>query len=281
MAAGLTVHEIRRRVRRGLWVRQFGEALRAATTPDSIDARERAALARAGDGAVLSHFSAARRWRLSVPATPDAWVTVPHRRTPRPAPGLRIARSRHLPASAVRRVDGLPVLDPARTVVDLARYLDQRALTAITLAAIQRHLCTYDDIVAWHRALAGAPGLGTLAAVLKVADPAFESILAAEFGALARRANLPLVAGYRLRLPDGNEVLCDFADLRARIDFEIDGFAYHSSPAQVAADKARDRRLLRAGWITVRYDTDSIRRQPTATIADVLHQIARRLAPNP
>ena len=73
------------------------------------------------------------------------------------------------------------------------------------------------------------------------------------------------------------EILCDFADPRARIDFEIDGFAYHSSPAQIARDKARDRKVMRAGWLPVRYQTDDIRRRPTETVADALHQIAVRM----
>ena len=279
IAAGMTPHEIRRRVRQGLWVWQFGGALRAATTPDSIDARERAAVARAGEGAVLSHFSAARRWRLTVAETAEAWVTVPHRRTPSPAHGMRVVRSRHLPAPAIRRVDGLPVLEPARTVADLARFLDERSLTAVTLQAVQRALCTHDELVAWHRTLTGTRGMATLADVLRAADPGLESILAKEFRDLTARANISLVPGFPLRLPNGIEVLCDFADPLARVDFEVDGFAYHSTPAQVAADKARDRVLLRAGWITVRYDTADIRLRPTATVADVLHQIAQRLRP--
>jgi hypothetical protein len=36
--------------------------------------------------------------------------------------------------------------------------------------------------------------------------------------------------------------------------------------------------LSRAGWLTVRYDTDDIRRRPKATVADVLRQIAARRA---
>jgi hypothetical protein len=277
IAAGVPSGEIRRRVRRGAWTPWFGGALRAATTPDSVDGRERAALVRAGEGAVLSHFSAARRWRFGVSEPAEVWVTVPHRRTPRPTPGLRVTRSRHLPSSAVRAVDGVPVLEPARTIVDLARHLDERRLTAVALDALQRELCTHEEIVAWHRVLTGRRGVSVLARVLEVADPAFESILAAEFGQLARLAHVPVVPRYRLRLPTGEEVVCDFADLRARIDFEVDGFAYHSAPAQVARDRARDRRLFRTGWLVVRYGTDDIRRRPTETIADVLNQIAARL----
>jgi hypothetical protein len=183
-----------------------------------------------------------------------------------------------MPASVVRRIDGLPLLHPARTVADLAQYLDRRQLTAVALDAIQRELCTSAEIDAWRQRLAGRPGMADLGAVLAEADPALESILAAEFHRLMTSANVYLVPGFALRLPDGTEVLCDFADPVSRIDFEVDGFAFHSSRRQIAADRARDRRLSRAGWLTVRYDTDDIRRRPKATVADVLRQIAARRA---
>ncbi len=276
LAAGLSPGEIRRRVRTGLWVPMYGGALRASTTPETPDARERAGLARAGAGAVLSHFSAARRWRLGVADSAETWVSVSHDRTVRPTRGLHVVRTRHLPAASVVRVGGLPVTSAARTIADLAGHLDERALTAVALEAMQRRLCTHDEILACHVLLGRRRGAALLARVVERADPALESILAAEFGELTGRAQLHLVPGHRLRLPDGTTVICDFADPRARIDFEVDGFAYHGSPEQVRSDKARDRRVLRAGWITVRYDTDDVRRRPTETLADVLHQIAQR-----
>lgn len=276
LAAGFTPAQIRRRVRSGAWIAEYAGVLRSATTPDSVDLRERAALARAGDGAVLSHFSAARRWQLGVPPPAQVWLTVPYERAPQLPEDVRVMRSRHLPASAVRTVAGLPVLEPARTIADLAGHLDRRRLTAVTLEAMQRNLCTHPEIVAWRTRLVGRAGMALLRTVLEEADPGLESILAAEFGRLAAAAGVVLVPGFRLRLPDGGEVVCDFAETVARIDFECDGFAYHSSPAQRARDKARDRRLFRAGWITVRYDTADIRRRPNATIADVIRQIAAR-----
>jgi very-short-patch-repair endonuclease len=259
-----------------LWVADFRGVLRAATSPDSIEARERAALAWAGEDAALSHFSAARRWRLGVPPSAEVWLTVPVLRSSRCPPGIRLTRSRHLPSSAHRRLDGLLVLEPARTIVDLARHLDERQLTAVALEAMQRELCTHAQIEHWRSRLAGRAGMAMLASVMRQADPAFESILAAEFGQLMASAGVVLHARFRLRLPHGPDVLCDFADPVARIDFEVDGFAFHSTRRQLANDRARDRRLLRAGWITVRYGTDDIRRHPKDTVADVLRQIAQR-----
>jgi hypothetical protein len=275
MAFGLPAATISSRVSSGLWVPELG-GLRAATTPPTPNGRYWAALARGGPHAALSHLSAAEVWGLTAPSSEVVWLTVPRSRRIRPGPGLRVVRTQHLPALAVRSHRELPVLTPARTIVDLALIWNARQLTAAALTGIQRGLCGLSELKAWHRVFSTRPGAGLMRRVLEELDPAFESILAAEFGALAESAGLGLVPGYRVDLPDGF-VVCDFADPAARVDFEVDGLAYHSDRDQVARDKARDRRLARAGWLTVRYDTDNIRRAPRATIEDARQQqVVRR-----
>ena len=274
---GVPAATISSRMSSGLWVPELG-GLRAATTPVTPTGRYWAALAHAGPRAALSHLSAAQVWGLAVPGDlgpdglGDVWLTVPRSRSIRSRPGLRVVRTQHLPALAVRERRGLPVLTAARTIVDLALVWNAQQLTAAALAGIQRGLCGVAELRAWHRVFGTRPGAGLVTRVLEELDPAFESILAAEFGALAQSAGLGLVPGYRVDLPDGGFVVCDFADPAARLDFEVDGLAYHSNRAQVARDKARDRRLSRAGWLTVRYDTDNIRRAPQATIEDARQQ---------
>ena len=273
-AAGVPGSQVRARLRNGLWIAE-GRALRAATTPRTVATREQAALAHTGPDAALSHLSAARRWRFDVSSSNEVWVTVPSTRNPRPRPGLRIVRSKHLPEAAVGLLDGIRVVEPARTVADLALHLDERQLTAMALSAMQRELCTYEELVHWQEVLAGRPGTAVLRRALEETDPAFESILSAEFGRLV--ADEGLVPCLEVRLSDGGRVLCDFGHRAARIDFEADGAAYHSGPAQVARDRARDRRMFGSGWITVRYGADDIRRHPRKTLADVRRQIALRL----
>jgi len=184
-AAGIADSAIAARLRSGVWVADYGGAIRASTTPNTIGARERAALARAGEGAALSHLSAARRWALGAPQPEQVWITVPTARNPRSVTGVRVVRSRHMSDELVRHVQGVPVLEPARTIADLALLLDHRQLTAIALAAMQRMLCRLEDVKMWHARLAGRPGSADLGRALEEADPALESILAAEFARLA------------------------------------------------------------------------------------------------
>jgi hypothetical protein len=272
--AGVPDREIKARLRSGLWIAE-GRALRAATTPETMATREQAALVHFGPAAALSHLSAARRWRFDAPAPSEVWVTVPWRRQLFSTPGIRVVRSRHLPPAAVRRLDGVRVVTPARTVADLALHLEELQLTAIALSAMQRQLCTHEELVYWQQVLAGRPGTTVLRRALEEADPAFESILSAEFGRLV--ADEGLVPCLEVRLSDGGRVVCDFGHPVARVDFEADGAAHHSGPTQVARDKRRDRRMLRVGWITVRYTADDIRRHPRETLSDVRRQIALRL----
>src|SRR4029079_2447327 len=130
---------------------------------------------------------------------------VPWSRRPGLLPALRVVRSKDLPGSAVCRLDGVRVVRPARAVADLALHLDERQLTAIALSAMQRELCTYAELVHWQQVLAGRPGTAVLRREREEADPAFESILSAEFGRLV--ADEGLVPCLEVRLSDGGRVV--------------------------------------------------------------------------
>jgi very-short-patch-repair endonuclease len=80
-----------------------------------------AAVLACGDGAVLSHRSAAELWELLPAAAGLIHVTVPAPGGGRSKrQGLRIHRS-SLPAGDRRVRSGIPVTTPARTIVDLGR----------------------------------------------------------------------------------------------------------------------------------------------------------------
>ena len=89
-----------------------------------------AAVLACGEGAVLSHGSAARLWRMSsVPAEPAVHVTV--RGAERRRPGIVVHRSALTPADVtVQR--GVPVTTPARTLVDVAAVVPYETLRAIS-----------------------------------------------------------------------------------------------------------------------------------------------------
>lgn len=89
----------------------------------SEHALSQAALLAFREGAVLSHFSAARLWSLlDHPQTAHPWVTLPTaRRSARPRIETRCA---DLKPVDVRRRHSMPLTSPPRTVLDCASVME-------------------------------------------------------------------------------------------------------------------------------------------------------------
>jgi hypothetical protein len=83
-------------------------------------ARESAALLACGEGAVISHQSAARIWSMTPDARdgPEVHVTVVARRL-RSREGLRIHRTSQMETADIRHKNGIAVTSPTRTLIDL------------------------------------------------------------------------------------------------------------------------------------------------------------------
>jgi len=82
-------------------------------------AREAAALLAVGEQTVVSHLSAAVLWGLAAAGAHDIDVMVIGRR-PRRRPGLHLHYASTVDLRDIRRLHGLPVTAPARTLFDLA-----------------------------------------------------------------------------------------------------------------------------------------------------------------
>lgn len=91
----------------------------------TLDELERAAVKACGEGAVLSHRSAAVRWRVIRHYRGPVEVTAPTRRTRR---GRLRTYAATLDPRDVTMKDGVPITTLARTLVDLAMVLDEERL---------------------------------------------------------------------------------------------------------------------------------------------------------
>jgi very-short-patch-repair endonuclease len=87
----------------------------------SSEGRWFAAVAACGDGAVLSHGSAAELWRMLPVTTGPVHVTVPGSGGRARRAGLLIHRAPSLPPANTTRRNGIRVTKPARTLTDLRR----------------------------------------------------------------------------------------------------------------------------------------------------------------
>jgi predicted transcriptional regulator of viral defense system len=162
VAAGLSRAGIVRRVRAGRLHPIYRGVYAVGHEVLSREGRWMAAVLACGEGAVLSHVSAAAHWELLSTAAARIDVTAAPSR--HGAPGIRLHRSRSLDARDTTTHRGIPVTTRARTLLDLAATVaPQRLERAIAQA---ERLRLYDDrAIQDHRAVQrtsrhGRPGAG-------------------------------------------------------------------------------------------------------------------------
>lgn len=134
------------------------------------------------------------------------------------------------------------------------------------LSALQASFTTVTAVQAKRALLRGRAGLQLLGSVCEEFDPVLESVIEVEFSRLMRAAGVTCSVP-QFEIVDAGRLVarCDFAVPERKLDFETDGFAFHHTRPQLAADRHRDRQLTRLGWRTVRYGT---RRHPATPRGD-------------
>lgn len=248
LAAGLSPDAIALRLRRGRLHRVHRGVYAVGHPRLAPWAREQAALLACGEGAQLSHRSAAALWALVAlrPGLVDVTV-VGRERTLRP--GIRAHRARALwPQDSTLR-HGLAVTAPARTLIDLASVVASREVEEAVGRARVARLVTPEGLVAYADAATGHPGAGLLKAIaLQGAGEGFTR-------SAAERKLIKLVRAARLPMPELNVVLFgrerDAVWREQRVVVEVDGWAFHSSRSAFERDRLRDGELAAHGWRSV------------------------------
>jgi len=267
LAAGVTARQIQRRIQaRRLRVVHRGVYAvgHRALTAEGI---WMAAVLAAGEGAVLSHWSAASLWRMRRGRGPRTHVTCPRERRNRPAISSHQAL---LPPDEVTIEQGIPVTTPARTQLDLAPLLPSPTLARM-IDADGSHDGT--TLAALLERYPGRAGTAKLRAIIVKPQPMTRSNLEANVLAMIERARLPppqvnaTVAGWEV----------DFAWPERRVIAELDTYATHGSPLAFERDRARDRKLTAAGWRVVRI-TD---RKPQEAVSDLSRLLAASAGRSP
>ncbi len=200
-----------------------------------------AAVLHGGEGAVLSHRSAAALWRMRSGAGPRAHVTAPRKRRNSAKVTFHCA---DLPPDEITTEQGIPVTTPARTLLDLAPLLPSPVLARMVEAAPSRgaHLA---ELLERYPRRAGVP---RLRAVLAAAQPMTRSDLEAIALEAMERTGLPTPQVNVV--VDGHEV--DFVWREHGLIAELDTYVTHGSRAAFERDRERDRKLMLAGWRVVR-----------------------------
>jgi predicted transcriptional regulator of viral defense system len=266
LEVGLDRFAIARRIRAGR-LHPIHRGVYAVGHPTlTREARYLAAVLACGDGAVLSHRSAAALWGLVPSGAASIEVTVPLPSGFRSTEAIRVHRSRRPTESTTRAA--VPVTTPARTLADLAETATARALEKAVEVAEQQRLLDAVEIAAVAADRPGRAGPRRLVRVLEThdTDHTTRSELEDAFLELCDRHGIPRpavnarVAGYEV----------DFCWPAERLIVETDGFRFHGSRRAFAADRARDRRLTAAGWRVARVAGAEIHGTPRDVAADVL-----------
>jgi very-short-patch-repair endonuclease len=235
-------------------------------------AREMAAVLACGEGALVSHDSAASVFGFRMPRAGPIDITLPSRSS-RSRPGIRVHRARSLDPEDVRCHNGLPLTAPVRTLVDVAQFLSPRDLQR---AYEQTQILRLVRPAELHAALDRSPGRRGAAAIRALLDEDFRpgltrSAAEARLLALLRAAKLPPTATNAC--VGRHEV--DFLWQPQRLIVEMDGFAYHASRAAFERDRLRDAELQADGYRVLRVTWRQVEARPEAVIARLAQALAR------
>jgi very-short-patch-repair endonuclease len=210
-----------------------------------------AAVLACGEGAVLSHGSAAALWKLLRPIEGPVHVSIPTRRSRRSRRGIHLHRCSSLARGGfVTRRDGIPVTTVARIIHDLEDLLPPRLVRRATRQAELMGL--------------RLDGVGT---------DGTRSDLEALFLDLCRR--------YRLPPPEVNAKLgrweVDFLWRSQRLVVETDSWTYHRGSVAFEDDHARDLDLRAAGYTVLRFTDRQLEEEPGRVVADVARALSKEV----
>lgn len=257
---GWTRGEIRSLERRELLFRAHAGVFFLSAHPSRLSVWT-AAVARCGDAALLSHFSAAALWKLA--KADDGWphVTVP-RDSVKKVMEIRLHETTRSTVRVVR--DRVPVTSLQRTIEDCSRTMTPPAIKAMLRQAEYHH--TLD--------LTTLAGPRRLREVLRTYVPGqgrTDSELEADFYELAARAGLPAPI-LQCHIPGGR---ADFLFPSLRLIVEVDGYRAHRGRIAFRDDRARDRENRRRGYDTLRFTWEDVQFAADAVVADLESEASR------
>jgi hypothetical protein len=189
--------------------------------------------------------------------------------------GVHLRHSTTLTPQDLTYRRGIPTTTMVRTIVDCARRLDPDAVKAMLRQAERQRF----DLRKLDRP--GTPK--TLRAVLGryVLGSGFSANeLEARFLELCAEAGLPLPIAQRPFGDSRAEIYIDFVWPDVGLIVETDGRESHDGFIASSDDRARDRRMFRAGYITLRFTWNDIRYEPEMVKAELIaaHRQLRRAA---
>jgi hypothetical protein len=273
---GLTADELQYRVEIGRLRPAHAGVYAVGHSPLTDRGIGMAAVLACGDGAVLSHRSAAILWGIWVRERRLPEITVAHatgdghrgRRK-----GIKIHRSRWLPDDHRTIRYAIPVTTPSRTLLDLAGVHSAARLRRAFEAADRLELLDLDSSSRLCNAATGRKGVGRLRAL--VAEhrelPWARSELERRFLRLIDSAGIPRPA-VNVEV-EGFEVDMFWPD--ARVVVELDSYSFHRGRAAFERDRRRDAALQVAGHHVLRVTDRRMKREAGHVVTEPRGHLGR------
>jgi very-short-patch-repair endonuclease len=231
-----------------------------------------AAVLACGDGAALSHRSAAALWGIGAERRGVIDISM-MRRAELKRRGLRVRGRPSLTADRVTSHDGIPVTTPVQTLVDLSTELPPSGVERAVNEADKRDLIDPEALRAELDGFLGEPGAKALCSLLdKRTFRLSDSDLEVLFRPIAMEAGLllPLTK----QVVNGFEVDFFWPDLGLVV--ETDGLRYHRTPSSQTRDARRDRAHVLAGMTPLRFTHYEIKYE-SSRVRSELRRIATTL----
>ena len=235
-----------------------------------------AAVLACGDGAMLSHRSAAALWGFGKERRGVIDVSV-HRHCKVRRPGIHVRDRAGLRTRDVGTRLNIPVTQPVRTMLDIATELAPNLLERAINEADKRDVIDPETL---RRALEdhpGEPGIRLLRQVLdehtfRLSDDELELL----FRPIAAAAGLPAP----LTKQTVNEFEVDFFWPSLGLVVETDGWRYHRTPSAQTRDALRFQTHTAAGLTPLRFSHYQVKYEPTH-VCRVLAKTAANLRARP
>jgi hypothetical protein len=262
LAAGITREQIRRRVRKGLLIREHRGVYRVGHRAPSLEARYLAAVLACGEDALLAGRAAAHLWDLLRGTAPPPEVTTVNARRVR---GVLTRRTRRINPEDATTWRGIPVTTVPRTLIDVAVVLDVDELARACHEAEVRYRMTPAQV---ERVLARSrtsPGAGKLRRILGGDIRVALSRLESRFLEHVKEARLPLPDTNRLA--GTHRVDCRWPERRLTV--ELDGYRYHHSRHAWERDRRREREARARGDEFRRYTYGDVFEDPDFMLAEL------------
>jgi hypothetical protein len=273
LALGLSRQSIDHRVRCGRLHRIHRGVYAVGHKRLTRRGRFMAAVLAGGEGAVLSHRSAAALWGI-LPQRGDIHVTTA--RALRKRDGLHF-HSQSLQFDEVTEHDGIPLTTVARTLIDIAATEPAQFERAFNEAEFRR-LYDQTGVLA---ILSRNPSRRGTVAIRAVAERAAlgrtREELEQRFLALLDKHGLPRPElNADLELEPGRWIQPDCLWRDARLIVELDSRAAHNTTSRFDSDRERDRLLALAGLLVIRVTWKHVTADARGLAADLRELIATR-----